>query len=72
MYDLSMPNVKPGQCCKCKGTGFYAFGPVINGKPSKGGTCFSCGGTGKQTKKDINRNHTYNKHKVIRIMSGSL
>ena len=69
MYDLSQPNAAPGQCVKCKGTGAYRWGPIVNGKQSKGGTCFSCGGTGKQSKKDINRNHTYNRFKIARIAS---
>jgi len=63
MYDLSQPNEKPGQCCKCKGTGMYRWG--ANG--SKEGTCFSCGGTGHQTRKDISRNNTYNKYKIAEI-----
>ena len=41
MYDLSQPNAKPGQCVKCKGTGAYHWGPVVNGKPSKGGTIYT-------------------------------
>jgi DnaJ-class molecular chaperone len=69
MYDLSQPNNQPGQCVKCKGTGAYRWGPIVNGKASHGGTCFSCGGTGKQTKKDIKRNHTYNRFKIARIAS---
>lgn len=63
MYDLSQPNHKPGECCKCKGTGQYRWGS--NG--SKTGTCFSCSGTGQQTTKDIRRNMTYNKFKIAEI-----
>lgn len=68
MYDLSMPNVEPGICEKCKGTGQYRWGAVVNGKASKSGECYSCRGTGKQTRGDIQRNRTYNRHKIVRIM----
>jgi hypothetical protein len=67
MYDLSQPNERPGQCCKCHGTGTYSWGAVVNGKPSNSGTCFSCPGTGKQSRQQIARNQTYNKHKLARI-----
>jgi hypothetical protein len=67
MYDLSMPNEKPGVCCKCKGTGTYGWGASVNGKMTHSGTCYSCSGTGKQTVKDIKRNNTYNKHKIAAI-----
>lgn len=69
MYDLSIPNARPGKCEKCRGSGHYAFGAVINGRPSRGGTCYSCRGTGKQTAADIRRNTTYNVHKVARILA---
>ena len=69
MYDLSQPNERPGKCCKCNGTGIYYWGAVVNGKPSNSGTCFSCRGTGKQTREQIARNHAYNKYKVARIIS---
>ena len=64
MYDLSQPNDKPGTCRKCNGSGMYRWGAVINGKSTHEGTCYSCGGTGKQTKTDIRRNHAYNRHKI--------
>ena len=67
MYDLSQPNAKPGRCNKCKGTGTYYWGAVVNGKPSKSGPCHSCGATGQQTKRDIARNHAYNRHKIAQI-----
>jgi hypothetical protein len=67
-YDLSMPNVKPGTCCKCKGTGEYRWGVSENGKPPKhGGPCYSCQGTGKQSKRQIRRNETYNRYKIAEI-----
>lgn len=67
MYDLSMPNDRPGPCCKCRGTGTYAWGGSSNGKPGHTGTCFSCQGTGKQSRKQIARNYSYNVHKIARI-----
>ena len=67
MYDLSVPNDKPGRCAKCRGTGIYSWGTVTNGKPAHSGTCFSCRGTGRQSAKQIRRNHTYNKHKIAAL-----
>lgn len=67
MYDLSRPNVKPGKCEKCQGTGHYGWGAFVNGKPTNCGTCFSCRGTGRQTRRDIKRNETYNRFKIASI-----
>ena len=67
MYDLSQPNAKPGPCDKCRGSGVYGWGACVNGSMTHQGTCFSCRGTGKQTRADIRRNHTYNRHKINRI-----
>lgn len=67
MYDLAMPNEKPGDCEKCRGTGRYCWGAFVNGRATKEGPCHSCGGTGKQTKADIRRNRTYNRHKIARM-----
>ena len=64
MYDMSIPNAKPGTCSKCHGTGEYRWGAVVNGKPSKSGQCHSCGGTGHQTQRDIRRNVAYKRHKL--------
>lgn len=64
MYDLAVPNAKPGQCAKCNGSGVYCWGIVVNGQPSKSGPCHSCGGTGQQTVRDIKRNEAYNRHKI--------
>lgn len=69
MYDLSMPNEKPGTCCKCKGTGIYRWGPVVNGTCQKEGTCFSCQGTGQQDKVQIRRNKGYNHFKVRLLLA---
>jgi hypothetical protein len=69
MYDLSQPNDKPGQCCKCRGSGIYSWGAVVNGVSTKSGQCFSCRGTGRQSTKQIYRNHTYNRHKVAQLVA---
>lgn len=67
MYDLSVPNEKPGVCAKCKGTGMYCWGASVNGKFANQGTCYSCEGTGRQDANKIVRNHVYNKHKIAMI-----
>jgi DnaJ-class molecular chaperone len=67
MYDLSIPNEKPGVCAKCRGSGLYSWGGTINGKPRFSGECHSCHGTGKQSRSDIARNHAYNRHKISRL-----
>ena len=69
MYDFSQPNDKPGTCCKCKGTGVYGWGAQINGKMQHSGKCFSCGGSGKQSAKQIKRNEAYNRYKIALICS---
>lgn len=69
MYDLSLPNDRPGECSKCHGTGLYRWGPVVNGAPKHIGDCHSCRGSGKQDLDDIRRNRAYNRHKVALILS---
>jgi DnaJ-class molecular chaperone len=67
MYDLSIPNDRPGECAKCRGSGQYHWGGTINGKPRFSGECHSCHGSGKQSRSDIARNHAYNRHKISRL-----
>jgi DnaJ-class molecular chaperone len=67
MHDLSIPNAQPGTCEKCKGTGTYSWGAVINGQPRHSGTCFSCRGTGRQSGRQISRNKTYNRYKIAEM-----
>lgn len=67
MYDLSVPNDKPGLCAKCRGTGVYTWGGTENGKPRFSGQCHSCQGSGAQNSNDIRRNHAYNRHKIKTI-----
>lgn len=67
MYDLAVPNDKPGVCAKCKGSGVYQWGASVNGKMQHGGPCYSCQGTGKQNYRQIKRNQAYNRHKIVRI-----
>jgi DnaJ-class molecular chaperone len=68
MADLSVPNAKPGPCAKCKGSGVYVWGAVINGKPTHSGPCHSCRGTGHQTAADIKRNEAFNRHQIRRLL----
>jgi DnaJ-class molecular chaperone len=64
-YDFAVENEAPGVCGKCSGKGVYAWGPIVNGKVTNSGTCWSCRGTGKQDAVQIARNRCYNRHKVI-------
>jgi len=64
MYDMAVPNDKPGVCAKCKGSGVYSWGASVNGKMQHSGPCHSCRGTGKQSRRQIMRNQTYNRHKL--------
>ena len=64
MYDLSQPNSKPGPCIKCRGTGVYGWGAMVNGKMSHSGPCFSCRGTGVQSSRQMRTNHAYNRFKI--------
>ena len=67
---FSTPNVKPGVCAKCHGSGRWYWGAVVNGQPTKEGPCFACKGSGRQRKADIARNHAFNRYQVGRIVSG--
>jgi len=69
MYDLAIANDKPGRCEKCRGSGRYCWGAVVNGKPEKSGPCHSCRGTGQQSARDIARNHSYNRFKIAQVAS---
>lgn len=72
MYDLAVPNAAPGRCEKCRGTGLYCWGAVVNGNAEKSGPCHSCRGTGRQSQSDIRRNYAYNTHKIAAILGGGL
>jgi len=67
MYDLSVPNEKPGKCAKCKGSGVYRWGAIVNGRASHVGKCWSCKGTGKQSARQIKTNEAYNRHKLAML-----
>jgi len=69
MYDFSIANEKPGTCSKCNGSGEFRWGALTNGKPSKSGPCHSCRGTGMQDRKQIARNHSYNRYKIALVAS---
>ena len=66
MYDMSVPNSKPGTCAKCNGTGTFqwagGYGKV------KSGPCHACRATGKQTVRDMYRNEADNRHKLSRMV----
>lgn len=64
MYDLAVPNTKPGVCEKCRGSGLYRWGGTVNGKSRFEGQCHSCQGSGTQNTSDMARNRAYNRHKI--------
>ena len=68
MSDFAQPADKPGRCPKCRGSGLYSWGAIVNGRPSKSGQCHSCGGTGRQTRRDIARNNAYNRYKLAEMV----
>ena len=68
MSDFAQPADKPGRCPKCRGSGLYSWGAIVNGRPSKSGQCHSCGGTGRQTRRDILRNVAYNRYKLAEMV----
>ena len=37
------------ECDKCRGTGQYSWGPIINGKQAKSGPCPQCGADGRMS-----------------------
>jgi DnaJ-class molecular chaperone len=65
MTDFAWVNDKPGKCGKCNGTGTYRWGAFVNGRATHEGTCYSCRGTGEQTRVQMRRNSVYNNHKLI-------
>jgi DnaJ-class molecular chaperone len=69
MYDFAVPNDKPGECAKCRGSGVYRYaGHMENGVwKGKEGPCYSCRGSGRQETADIKRNVAYNRHKLSTI-----
>ena len=67
-YDFAYVNDAPDKACgKCNGTGEYAWGAVVNGVPTHKGMCFSCKGTGVQSKRQIRTNRAYNYYKARSI-----
>ena len=69
--DFAMPNAKPGRCCKCSGSGVYKWQTTdLRGQTrTVEGKCYSCGGEGVQTPKQIRRNHAYNRHKAASVLA---
>lgn len=52
------------ECDRCRGTGVYAWGGTVNGKPVHTGECFRCGGKGEQDAHDRKRNHNYDRYGI--------
>ena len=44
---MSAANVTPEKCWRCGGTGRYAWGAIVNGKPTHEGDCYRCVGGGQ-------------------------
>lgn len=57
-------------CDRCNGTGQYAWGGSINGKPVHTGQCFRCTGKGRQDQEDFCRNMVYDRHAISRAFNG--
>ena len=73
MTDFAVPNARPGECAKCRGTGKYQWHATIKGRAVvKEGDCYSCQGTGRQDRADIKRNKAYNRYKLSTIPAGDL
>lgn len=54
------------ECDRCRGTGEYVWGAIVNGRATKKGVCFACEGKGRQNQGDFIRNRTYWNHvKVV-------
>ena len=69
---MSQPNDKPGTCGKCRGTGNWRGGAMVNGKCTHTGRCHSCRGKGHQTQSDIDRNHFYNERKAANVLAADI
>ena len=52
-------------CNRCRGTGTYVWGAVVNGVPSHSGPCFRCKGKGYQDQADARRNFGYDMHRSV-------
>lgn len=50
---------KREKCERCRGTGEYIWGAIVNGVPTHRGVCFHCGGKGHQDEADKRRNRNY-------------
>jgi len=75
--DLLLPNASPAEyvgaaaeattiCNRCHGTGTYAWGGTVNGKPVHTGDCFRCEGKGVQDQDDYRRCIAYDRHAIRR------
>lgn len=70
--EIEAPKQRPEgteDCDGCNGSGvYYGRGAVVNGKfVGFTGTCYRCGGKGHQTKSDLGRNRTYDRHRTFSL-----
>jgi hypothetical protein len=54
----------PCECERCRGTGEYGWGPVVNGKVTHRGPCYRCEGKGWQGYQDFRRNRAYDEYQI--------
>ena len=56
-------------CDKCKGTGTFRWGAVVNNKPLYSGPCFRCGASGTMSFADMARCLAYDDNRTRRLLS---
>ena len=61
---------KPVPCDKCRGTGTYYWGAMVNGVMTHSGPCFRCEGQGTQTDGDQRRNYGYDNFAIRAAFRG--
>lgn len=54
------------RCWRCRGTGIYQWGAVVNGKCTHSGACYQCQGKGWQSDDDKRRNAAYMRYAIVR------
>jgi hypothetical protein len=56
------------ECERCRGTGVYKWGAVVNGKPTHTGTCYQCCGAVRQGQDDYKRNYGHILYSISRAI----
>ena len=56
------------RCDRCHGSGVYNWGGTVNGKPVHTGTCYQCGGVGRQGQDDYKRNYGHILYSISRAI----